>query len=120
MAEIATIARPYANAVFEIARKRRAIDAWSRELAMVATVAAEPAIKEVIDSPAATSLQKANTLARVCGDDLSREGKQFVQVHRDLADCVLARDQRRAPAMLEQHLKSTIEFVYPDRKGRKS
>jgi DNA-binding GntR family transcriptional regulator len=47
-------------------------------------------------------------------------GRQFVQAHRDLADCVLARDQRRAPAMLEQHLRSTIEYVYPDRKARKS
>ena len=34
----------------------------------------------MIESPAATSQQKANTLARVCGEDLSREGKQFVQV----------------------------------------
>jgi GntR family carbon starvation induced transcriptional regulator len=47
-------------------------------------------------------------------------GKVFVQSHRNLADCVLARDQRRAPPMLEQHLKSTIEYVYPDKKGRKS
>lgn len=47
-------------------------------------------------------------------------GRQFVQAHRDLSDCVLARDLRGAPAMLEQHLKSTIEYVYPDKKGRKS
>jgi GntR family carbon starvation induced transcriptional regulator len=47
-------------------------------------------------------------------------GKNFVQAHRDLADCVLARDQRRAPPMLEAHLKSTIDYVYPDKKGRKS
>jgi len=47
-------------------------------------------------------------------------GKEFIQSHRNLADCVLARDQRRAPSMLEQHLKSTIEYVYPDKKGRKS
>ena len=47
---------------------------WSRRLPR------SPQIKDVIDSPAATSLQKANTLARVCGDDISREGKQFVQV----------------------------------------
>src|SRR5262245_37106773 len=47
-------------------------------------------------------------------------GKQFVQAHRDLADCVLARDHRRAPAMLEQHLNSTIEYVYPEKRGRKS
>jgi GntR family carbon starvation induced transcriptional regulator len=47
-------------------------------------------------------------------------GKVFVQSHRNLADCVLARDQRRAPSMLEAHLKTTIAYVYPDRKVRKS
>jgi GntR family transcriptional regulator, carbon starvation induced regulator len=47
-------------------------------------------------------------------------GKEFIRLHRELADCVLARDQRRAPPMLETHLKSTIEFVYPNKKGRKS
>ena len=80
MAEIATIARPYANAVFEIAKKRRTIDEWARELTVMAAVAAQPAIQEVIDSPAVTSLQKSTTLARVCGDEISREGKQFLQV----------------------------------------
>jgi F-type H+-transporting ATPase subunit delta len=80
MAEIATIARPYANAVFEIAKKRRTIDEWSRELTVMAAVAEQPAIQEVIDSPAFTGLQKSTTLARVCGDDISREGKQFLQV----------------------------------------
>lgn len=80
MPEIATIARPYANAIFELAKRKRALDAWSRELAVLAAVAAEPSIKDVIDSPAATSVQKANSLARVCGDDLSAEGKQLLQV----------------------------------------
>jgi F-type H+-transporting ATPase subunit delta len=80
MAEIATIARPYANAIFELAKRKRSLDTWSRELAMIAAVAAQPAIKEVIDSPAATGPQKSNTLARVCGDDLSREGRQCVHV----------------------------------------
>jgi F-type H+-transporting ATPase subunit delta len=80
MAEIATIARPYANAVFELAKRSRTLDTWSRELATLAAVAAEPAIQEAINSPSATSPQKANTIARVCGDDISREGKQFLQV----------------------------------------
>jgi len=80
MAEIATIARPYAYAVFELAKRKRELDGWSRELTVLAAVAADPSIQEAIDSPAATSLQKANALARVCGDDLSREGKQLLQV----------------------------------------
>lgn len=80
MAEIATIARPYANAVFELAKERRALDEWSRQLQLAAAVAAQPEIREVIESPATTGAEKSNTLARVCGDDMSREGRQFVQV----------------------------------------
>jgi F-type H+-transporting ATPase subunit delta len=80
MAELATIARPYANAVFELAKRKRALDGWSRELAVLASVGADPSIKDVIDSPAATSQQKANALARVYGDELSREGKQLLHV----------------------------------------
>jgi len=80
MAEIATLARPYANAVFELAKGRKVLDDWSKQLALVAAVAAEPSVKEIIDSPASTNLEKSNTLVRVCGDDLSREGKQFLHV----------------------------------------
>ena len=80
MAELATIARPYANAVFELAKRNRALDVWSRQLAVAAAVAADPSINEIIESPATTNLQKANTLARVCGDDLNGEGKQLLHV----------------------------------------
>src|SRR5262245_33161964 len=86
MAELATIARPYANAVFELAKERRAIEEWSKRLQLAAAVSAEPQILEVIDSPAATGVEKSNIVARVCGDELSREGKQFV--------LVLARNKR--------------------------
>ena len=80
MAEIATIARPYANAVFEIAKRNRALDEWSRQLALAAAVAAVPAISDVIESPAATSLEKSNTVVRVCGEELGGEGKQLIHV----------------------------------------
>jgi len=80
MAEVATIARPYANAVFELAKKQRALDEWSRQLAMIAAVASQPAILAVIEAPETTCLDMANTIVRVCGDDLSREGRQLVHV----------------------------------------
>ena len=80
MAELATIARPYANAVFDVAKRKNAMDAWSRELAMLAAVTDDPSIGEVIASPAITSIQKANTIARVCGDALGSEGRQFLHV----------------------------------------
>jgi DNA-binding GntR family transcriptional regulator len=44
-------------------------------------------------------------------------GKKFVAAHQSLADVVLARDVKDAPAMLEAHLRSTLDFVYPASKG---
>jgi F-type H+-transporting ATPase subunit delta len=38
MAELATIARPYAEAVFRLARQGNALPAWSDALNLIATV----------------------------------------------------------------------------------
>ena len=47
-------------------------------------------------------------------------GKKFVAAHQRLADRILARDVGAAQAMLEAHLRSTLDFVYPPAKGSKS
>src|SRR5229473_704810 len=47
-------------------------------------------------------------------------GRKFVAAHQSLADVVLARDVKDAPAMLEAHLHSTLDFVYPPAKGDRS
>jgi DNA-binding GntR family transcriptional regulator len=44
-------------------------------------------------------------------------GQKFVHEHQRLADCILARDVAGAQAMLEAHLRSTINFVYPPGSG---
>jgi GntR family transcriptional regulator, carbon starvation induced regulator len=44
-------------------------------------------------------------------------GTEFVAVHQNLADQVLARDTDAAQAMLTGHLHSTLDFVYPRAKG---
>lgn len=80
MAEIATIARPYANAVFDIAKAEKHLDAWSRQLSFAAAAAAEPTVKQVIDAPSVTNDEKAQKIAQVCGDALDQMGRRFVQV----------------------------------------
>ncbi len=42
MAEIATIARPYAEAAFRLARERQALPAWSDALGRLAQLADDP------------------------------------------------------------------------------
>jgi GntR family carbon starvation induced transcriptional regulator len=44
-------------------------------------------------------------------------GKKFVRAHQLLADCVLSRDIPGVQTMLSEHLRSTINFVYPSGSG---
>jgi GntR family carbon starvation induced transcriptional regulator len=46
------------------------------------------------------------------------DGARFVDVHRELAERVIARDAT-AQAMLAAHLRSTLHFVYPAEEGNK-
>ncbi|MEY2505029.1 MAG: GntR family transcriptional regulator, carbon starvation induced regulator [Verrucomicrobiota bacterium] len=44
-------------------------------------------------------------------------GKKFIANHQALADPVLARDVAGSQAVLEAHLRSTLDIVYPPGKG---
>jgi len=51
VAEAATIARPYARAVFEFARDAGALGAWSKSLSVAAGLVADPRVAELISNP---------------------------------------------------------------------
>ncbi len=80
MAEIATLARPYANAVFDIAKSAGDLDRWSRSLGFLATASADEQIKILLDAPEVSEQRKAHQLIEVCGDELTEAAKKFVQV----------------------------------------
>lgn len=80
MAEPATLARPYAHAVFGIAKELRRFDAWSRRLKMLAAAVREPRIRDMLQTPTLGSEEKAHKLAQLCQDDLDDHGRTFVRV----------------------------------------
>jgi F-type H+-transporting ATPase subunit delta len=51
MAEIATLARPYAEAAFRLARERQALPAWSEALGRLAQIAVDPQAASLIGNP---------------------------------------------------------------------
>ncbi len=79
MAELATIARPYANAIFELAKSEASLDQWSRMLAVLDGTAQNETVALLLDSPDLPSSAKAFRLAEVCGDELDDRGKKFLQ-----------------------------------------
>jgi len=80
MAELATMARPYANAAFEVAKRDSDLGAWSKALAYLATASSEPTVRSMLESPDMEAPVKAQKLIEVCGDALDDRTKRFVQV----------------------------------------
>ncbi len=80
MAELITLARPYARAAFEKAMATGTLDVWADALANAAAVAAEPRMQQLIASPSLTSARKAEALIDVCGEALPEGVRNFVRV----------------------------------------
>ncbi len=69
MAEIATIARPYAEAAFRLARQKQELPAWSTALARLAQVADDPQASSLIGNPNVASKQVEDLFRAVGGND---------------------------------------------------
>ncbi|MEN9465842.1 MAG: hypothetical protein RL217_2023 [Pseudomonadota bacterium] len=80
MAELTTLARPYAKAVFAQAQEGKKLDVWSSDLALLAACVAEEKVAEFLQHPALTAAQQAQTLVDVCGDKLNAAAKNLITV----------------------------------------
>ena len=80
MAELSTLARPYARAAFEFAHGRGTLDSWSGALATAAAVSVEPRVARMLASPAHTAEQQAKSMIGLCGDDLAEDQRNFITV----------------------------------------
>lgn len=79
MAESLTIARPYAEAAFKLARELNALPSWSEALGRLAVVAGTEVARELVGNPRLTTDQVAGLIADSAGR-LSAEQVNFVRV----------------------------------------
>lgn len=94
MAELSTVARPYAEAAFEIASGANALPAWSRMLDLVAKVAGDARMTEALASPKLDDRAKESLVLSVCGDALDADARSFVRVLIESDRISLAREIR--------------------------
>jgi F-type H+-transporting ATPase subunit delta len=78
MAERTTTARPYAKAIFALARKGTTLPATSAALARAAEVVADPRVHALLGSPHVTSAQLSELVAGVVGAGLDEYGRNFI------------------------------------------
>lgn len=79
MAEATTIARPYAQAVFEIARDDNRFNEWSQALSVLSAIASSDDMASVYGNPKITSDNLADLFISVAGDKLDDKAKNLVK-----------------------------------------
>ena len=80
MAELSTLARPYAKAAFEYAVEAKDVQGWSDSLSLAASVAQQPSVKKLLSSPSATAAKQAEAVQDICGDELATACQNFISI----------------------------------------
>jgi len=107
MAEDVTVARPYAEAAFQLAKQQDALPVWSEMLRYASTVSNEPRVRLALDNPKLGGSEKEALLLSLCGDKLDTNGRNFIRVLTEADRIVLLPEIRE----LFETLKDDAEGV---------
>jgi len=80
MAERITTARPYAKAIFALARQTHSLAATADGLTVGAQVVADPRVHSLLGSPHVTAAQLAELVNGIVGPKLDEHGRNFVSL----------------------------------------
>lgn len=78
--EQAKTARPYAEAVFKRAQESGTLSAWSEQLLLLATIAADEQMQGLIRNPRIARSQAAEVLLDVAAEGVDTEGRNLVHL----------------------------------------
>jgi F-type H+-transporting ATPase subunit delta len=88
MAELATVARPYAEALFKAALESKSLGAVSEGLAFVAVAERDPQMRSALSNPRVSAQQKKDLIRAVAGERMGAELSNLVSVlvdnHREV------------------------------------
>ena len=107
MAELTTVARPYAEAAFELAREQNVLPVWSEMLRFATTVVGDERVTAALENPRLSTGDKEALLLSIAGDRVTGDGRSFLRVLIE-ADRIALLPQIRA---LFDQLKDDAENV---------
>jgi len=117
MAENSTIARPYAQAAFDIANEKGDLKSWSDMLQLIAAVTSDAVMSDMISNPSIEREKITDIIVDVCADNLNDTAKNFVKVLADngrlnvAAEIALGFEEHRAEA--EKTVKAEVTSAFP-------
>jgi F-type H+-transporting ATPase subunit delta len=117
MAEIATLARPYAEAVFKLADEAGRLGDWSELVHAMALVAGNADMRTCMGDPQVSAGQLYELFLAACKSELPAEAKNFVEIlirNRRLELLPEIRDQFEALKLAREGVvDADIESAFP-------
>jgi F-type H+-transporting ATPase subunit delta len=80
MAEISTIARPYAVAIFNLAKEEKSLSDWSDMLALMSSIVENEDIKLFIQDPKVLDTDREKVLLDICANQINNSGKNLIKL----------------------------------------
>ena len=80
MSNLSNVARPYAQAVFELARQAGDLAGWNDQLDLLAAIANDNSMQSLLKNPSFSKQQQIGLMVDLCGDKLSPGGVNLVKL----------------------------------------
>ena len=80
MSDFTTAARPYANAVYDLAKESGSLESWSDALTNLSAIVADEEMKKLLSSPEMGSQQKSDLIIQIMGDKLTEQQQNLVKL----------------------------------------
>jgi len=117
MAEKSTIARPYAQAAFELAQEKGDLKSWSEMLELCAMIVSDEQVSRLIGNPELSKDSLVELILNVAGDRLDTVGANFIRVLAAngrlnvLPEIAALYEQHRAEA--ERYIDAEVISAFP-------
>ncbi|AXK39218.1 F0F1 ATP synthase subunit delta [Crenobacter cavernae] len=124
MAELTTVARPYAEAVFSLASEAQRLDPWSEALRWLAAMVQNPEVAEYVTNPKHTAQEVEALMLDVLGERATDEVKNLIGALSENSRLTLlpeiANQFELFKAQTEGIVDATVESAFPMTEEQKS
>jgi len=109
MAELLTLARPYAKAAFAFASEQGATDNWSNALQVLSAAVQDEAFSAYLNRPELTPAEQVSLFAKVLGEDQTQAVSNFLTLLADNDRLVLLPEIAAEYELLKSQNNNTLE-----------
>jgi len=111
MAELLTLARPYAKAAFAYASEQNATDAWSNALQLLSAAVQDEAFSAYLNRPELTPAEQVGLFAKVLGNEQTAAVSNFLTLLADNGRLALLPEIETEYEQLKSQNNKTVDVV---------